>query len=259
MGAGHAHPLYVHGHSRVHGLAPEVKVAAAFAFVFAVAVTPRVAVWAFAVHAALLAMIAALAGIGPRFVLARLLVITPFVAFAFAIPFVGTGERVDVLGMSLSRDGVWAMWNVLAKAGLGATTSILLAATTEIPRMLTGMARLRVPPVLTMIASFMVRYLELLAGEMRRMRIAMASRGYAPRWLWQARPIAASAGALFIRSYERGERVHAAMLSRGYTGAMPEIDERRASARQWMAAAVVPVLAWVVAATALLGPRVVGV
>jgi cobalt/nickel transport system permease protein len=256
MGAGHAHPLYVHGHSRVHRLAPEVKVAGAVMFVCAVAVTPRVAVWAFAVDAVLLAAVAALSGIGPRFVLARLTVVLPFVAFAIVIPFVGTGERVDVLGMSLSRDGLWATWNVLAKAGLGATTSILLAGTTEIPRLLTGMARLHVPPVLTMIASFMVRYLELLAGEVRRMRTAMAARGYAPRWLWQARPVAASAGALFVRSYERGERVHAAMLSRGYTGVMPEIDERRASAREWMAAAVVPAVAWLVAVTALAGPLV---
>jgi len=32
--------------------------------------------------------------------------------------------------------------------------------------------------------------------------------------------VARSAGALFIRSYERGERVHLAMLSRGYTGSL---------------------------------------
>lgn len=251
MGSRHAHPLYVHGHSRVHRLAPEVKVAGAVAFVFAVAVTPREDVWAFAVHAAMVVLVAVLAGVRARFVLARLTVILPFIAFAVFIPLVGTGERIDVLGLSLSREGLWGTWNVLAKAGLGATVSILLAATTEVPRLLTGMSRLRVPSALTMIASFMVRYLELLAGEVRRLRIAMASRGYAPRWLWQARPVATSAGALFIRSYERGERVHAAMLSRGYTGVMPEIDERRATTKEWMTAALVPATAWVVALTAL--------
>jgi len=35
--------------------------------------------------------------------------------------------------------------------------------------------------------------------------------------------VARSAGALFIRSYERGERVHLAMLSRGYTGVLPDL------------------------------------
>lgn len=251
MGAGHAHPLYVHGHSRVHRLAPEVKVAAAVAFVFAVAVTPRQAVWAFAVDAAALVAVVAVAGIGPKFVATRLTVILPFVAFAVFIPFVASGERIEVLGVALSREGLWGAWNVVAKAVLGATVSILLAGTTEVPRLLTGLSRLRVPAVLTAIANFMVRYLELLAGEVGRMRIAMASRGYDPRWLWQARPMAASAGALFVRSYERGERVHAAMLARGYTGSMPEIDQRRASARQWVAAALVPAAAWAVALTAL--------
>jgi cobalt/nickel transport system permease protein len=254
MGAGHAHPLYVHGHSRIHRLAPEVKVACAVAFVFAVAVTPRQAVWAFAVHAAVLVAVVARSGVGPRFVLTRLTVILPFVAFALFIPFIGGGERSEVLGVSLSREGLWGAWNVVAKATLGATVSILLAATTEIPRLLTGMTRLRVPAVLTMIASFMVRYLEVLAGEVRRMRIAMASRGYAPRWLTQARPVATAAGALFVRSYERGERVHAAMLSRGYTGQMPDTDRQRASTREWLAAAAVPAAAWVVTLTAVVAP-----
>jgi len=251
VGARHTHPLYVHGHSRVHRLAPEVKVAAAVAFVFGVAVTPRQALWVFAIDAVMLLVVVALSGIGPRFVLTRLLVILPFIAFAFFIPFVGSGEQVEVLGVAVSREGLWGMWNVVAKATIGATVSILLAATTEVPRLLTGMGRLRVPATLTAIASFMVRYLELLAGELRRMRIAMASRGYDPRWLWQARPVATSAGALFIRSYERGERVHAAMLARGYTGTMPEIDERRATTGEWLAGALVPVVAWLAAMVAL--------
>lgn len=251
MGTGHAHPLYVHGHSRLHRLPPEVKLAATVAFVFAVAVTPRQAVWAFAVDAALLAALIARSGVGARFVLRRLAVVLPFIAFALFIPFVASGEQVEVLGVGVSREGLWGAWNVVAKATLGATASILLAATTEIPRLLSGMGRLKVPWVLTTIAAFMVRYLELLAGELRRMRIAMAARGYDPRWLWQARPVATSAGALFVRSYERGERVHAAMLARGYTGVMPELDDRRATARDWGTAAVVPLVAWTVAVVAL--------
>jgi cobalt/nickel transport system permease protein len=61
----------------------------------------------------------------------------------------------------------------------------------------------------------------------------MASRGYDPRWISQARPIASSAGALFVRSYERGERVHAAMLARGYTGEMPVPSTVPVGASQW--------------------------
>jgi cobalt/nickel transport system permease protein len=252
MGAGHAHALYVHEHSPVHRLAPQVKLAAAFGFVLAVAVTPREAMWAFAIDAAALAVVVRLARLPVAFVLARLAVILPFITFAFLIPFVGSGERVDVLGVSVSQAGLWGAWNVLAKATLGATVSILLAGTTEIPSILRGMAQLRVPETFTAIAAFMIRYLELIAGDLRRMRTAMTARGYDPRWLWQARPIATSAGALFIRSYERGERVHAAMLSRGYTGTMPALDRRAATKREWLIAAIAPGVATGTAITAFL-------
>jgi cobalt/nickel transport system permease protein len=251
MGAGHAHALYVHEHSPIHRLAPEAKLVAAFLFVFAVAVTSREAVWAFLVYAVALRAIIAVAKVPTRFVLARLLVVVPFIAFAFLVPFIASGEQVAVIGISVSRDGLWGMWNIVAKATLGATVSIILAATTEIPEMLRGMAVLKVPAPLTAIAMFMVRYLEVVAGELGRMRVAMTARGYDPRWLWQARPIAASAGALFIRSYERGERVHAAMLSRGYSGTMPDLNRRRATAAEWRLAGLLPALGAVVAVAAL--------
>ncbi len=250
MGAGHAHALYVHEHSPLHRMAPEAKLVAAFGLVVAVAVTPREAVWAFAVYAAVLAALLRLGRFRAGFVAARMLAVLPFVLFAFVIPFVAGGDKVDVLGVALSRDGLWSMWNILAKATLGITTSILLAGTTDVPDMLRGMSRLRVPATLTAIAGFMVRYLAVIADELRRMRVAMTARGYDPRWLWQARPIATSAGALFIRSYERGERVHQAMLARGFTGAMPDLDQQRAGSREWAAAAGLVLLTAAVAATA---------
>jgi cobalt/nickel transport system permease protein len=143
------------------------------------------------------------------------------------------------------------MWNIFAKAVLGGVASILLAATTETPDILKGFSRLKVPGVITAIASFMIRYLEVIAGELGRMRIAMTARGYDPRWLWQSRPIAASAGTLFVRSYERGERIYEAMLSRGYTGDMPMIGGDTATSRQWTIAMTFPAVALAVALTAL--------
>ena len=86
------------------------------------------------------------------------------------------------------------------------------------PEFLRGFERLHMPRAFTSTLSFMIRYLDVIADEMRRMQVARESRGYDPRWIWQAKAVAASAGALFIRSYERGERVYLAMLSRGYDG-----------------------------------------
>ena len=243
MGAGHAHALYVHGHTRVHALAPHLKVLGAVAFVVSVAVTPADALWPYLVHATVLVAVVAAARLRPGFVAARATVVLPFVLFAVLIPFVSTGEQVEVLGVSVSREGLRSAAHVLCKAVLGVSTSIVLAATTEVHRILAGLDRLRAPAVLTAIAGFMLRYLEVVSGELQRMRRSMASRGYDPRWLWQARPIAAASGALFVRSYERGERVHRAMLSRGYTGTMPRLHDDVATPTDWTLALAPAVVA----------------
>lgn len=240
--------LHLHGDGPVDRLAPEAKLAGLVAFVVTVALTPRHLVGVFAVHAAVLAVVVAVARVPIRVVLTRLAVVVPFLGLAVIVPFVAGGEQVDLGWVSVSVEGLWAAWNIAAKAVLGATASIVLSATTPIPDLLRGMSRLRVPAVLVAIIAFMFRYLDLLADQLRRMRNAMTARCHDPRWLWQAGPIASSAGVLFVRSYERGERIHQAMLARGFAGTMPELDHRRATRREW-AVAVAPGL---VVATALL-------
>ncbi|WP_284578489.1 cobalt ECF transporter T component CbiQ [Streptomyces sp. 2P-4] len=243
MGAGHAHRLHLERTSPVHALPPHCKIVAAFAFVLVVVSTPREAVWAFGLYALLLAAVAAAARIPPAFVLRRMLVEVPFVAFAVLMPFVAEGERVEVLGASLSVSGLWGAWNVLAKGTLGVAASVLLAATTELRALLLGLQRLRLPPLLVQIATFMIRYGDVIADELRRMSIARRSRGFEARGIRHWGVLAKTAGALFIRSYERGERVHLAMVSRGYTGSMPVIDDVTATRAQWARAAVLPTAA----------------
>lgn len=242
MARGHRHAadhhhLHVPGDSPIHRLPAAPKLVGLVIVAAAVALTPRRAVGAFAVDAAVLLTVIVIARLPLRLVVARLAVITPFLAVAAIVPFVAEGGReVDVLGWSVSVDGLWAAWNIVAKAGLGATAGIVLSATTPIPDLLAGLGKLRVPPVLVAIVAFMFRYLDLLADQLRRMREAMVARCHDPRWLWQVKPIASSAGALFVRSYERGERVHQAMAARGYTGTMPSVAEQRAHPRDWLAA-----------------------
>jgi cobalt/nickel transport system permease protein len=241
VGAGHTHPLYVHEHSRVHHLPSEVKLVAVFAFAIMVATTPRDDVVAFAGLALALAVATRAARVRARFLLVRLAVVTPFLLAALLLPFVASGPRVSVLGMSLAVEGLWGGFGMASRALLGAGASLLLVATTEVPDLLRGLERLRVPPLLTQIASFMIRYLEVVAGEVSRQRRAMTARGFDPRWLWQLGPIASGLGVLFIRSYERGERIHDAMRARGFVGTLPEIGHRHAPvASDWAYALALP-------------------
>ncbi|MEU1277430.1 cobalt ECF transporter T component CbiQ [Streptomyces sp. NPDC005805] len=246
MGAGHAHALHVPRDSPVHRLPAHCKLVAVLCFVLIVVSTPREAVWAFGLYAALLAGVAVLARVPPGHLLKRMLVEVPFVAFALLMPFVVPGERTEVLGVALSVPGLWGAWNILAKGTLGVAASVLLASTTELRSVVAGLQRLRLPSLLVQIVSFMIRYGDVIAGELRRMSVARRSRGFEARGVRHWGVLAKSAGALFIRSYERGERVHLAMVSRGYTGAMPLLDEAGASRAQWTHAAVLPALALVV-------------
>ncbi len=245
MGSGRLAPLSVAGPSPVHAAAPHVKVVATLLFVVAVVCTPRQQVWAFGVHAALLVAVAALARVPARAVLPRLVIEVPFLAFALFLPFVAHGERVEVLGLlHVSVDGSWAAWNILAKGLLGLTASLLLVATTPADDLLRGLDKLGVPSVITAIAGSMLRYLGVIDGQMRRMQVARVSRGHDPRWFWQARAVATTVGALFVRTFERGERVHLAMVSRGYTGTMPAVRPLpAATAAGWAAALAVPAVA----------------
>lgn len=233
MGAGHSHPLYLEGASPVHRLAPQVKIVAAFGLVGCVVATPREAFWAFGGYLVLLATVWVLATIPPGWIARRALIELPFVVLAVLLPFAEGGERVEVAGVSLSVTGLLAGWNIIVKGTLGVLTSLTLAATTPIRDLLLGLQRLRVPSTLTTIATLMLRYVDVIIREARRMRIARISRGHDPRLLWQAGAVAHSIGSLFLRSYERGERVHLAMLARGWTGTMPMLAREDASRREW--------------------------
>lgn len=250
MSGPHSHALYVHGHTWLHRLAPQAKLAAQFLFVIAVVATPREAFWAFAIYGAVVVGLVVAARLPAAFVMKRLLLEVPFVLFAVLLPFIGGGERIRVLGLSLSAEGLWGAWNIVAKATLGLAVSIVVAATTTMPEFLRGFERLHMPRAFTTTLSFMIRYTDVIADEMRRMKVARESRGYDPRWLWQARAVGSAAGALFIRSYERGERVYLSMLSRGYEGSMPKIAESPATAGTWAAALALPVFAAAVASIA---------
>ena len=201
-----------------------LKVLALVGFMLVVVATPREWFAAYAFFLAVLVTVGAVARVRPGWVLKRMVVETPFVVFAVLMPFIAHGPRVEVLGLSLSESGLLSAWGLLAKGTLGVIAGLMLAATTTPQELVHGLERLRLPQQLVQIMAFMVRYLEVVTDEMRRMAVARASRGFEARNPLHWPVLARSVGALFIRSFERGERVHLAMVSRGYTGRMPTMN-----------------------------------
>ena len=126
--------------------------------------------------------------------------------------------NVGLWQVSVTYSGLEILRNILIRAWLSIISLILLTSTTSLPDLLRGMEQLHMPRVMVMILSFMYRYIFVLVGEVMRMKQARDSRNSGGRRLRQIRTIGNMIGTLFIRSYERGERVYAAMIARGFDG-----------------------------------------
>jgi cobalt/nickel transport system permease protein len=233
-GAAHSDAVVATVETPLHRAPAECKVLATVLFVVAVALVPRgQMVWPYLVDAALLAAVAAAARTPLTLLAGRLVIEAPFVLFVAVLPFA-------------AQDGLWLAFGILAKATLAVLATGVLAWTTPAAEILRGAERLRVPKTLIAIAGFALRYLQVLLDELRRMRLARVQRGDDPRWLWQARGTGQSVGALVVRTFERGERVHVAMLARGYDGTMPALDlAPAASPLAWAGVAVAAALPWI--------------
>lgn len=194
------------GDSVVHRLDPRAKILGLIGLAIVSATTPDGAWLAFTGYVTALLVLAALARLRWRQVLARMTVEVPFLLTAAVVALLGEVTT----GATLA-----------TKATVGVLAMVVLSSTTPFPRLLAGFERLRTPRLLVLIVAFMWRYLHVIGDEVRRMKIAREARGYDARWLWQAGAIARSVATLFVRALERGERVYLAMTSRGYAGVMP--------------------------------------
>jgi cobalt/nickel transport system permease protein len=237
-GSAHNEEVVATVETPLHRAPAECKVLATLLFVIAAALVPRgQMVWPYLADAALLAVAAIAARTPLKLLGSRLVIETPFVLFVLVLPFAAHSTR----------EGLWLAFAILAKATLAVLATGVLAWTTPAPEILRGAERLRVPRTLTAIAGFALRYLQVLLDELRRMRLARIQRGDDPRWLWQARGTGRTVGALVVRTFERGERVHIAMLARGYDGTMPALElAPAASPLAWAGVAAVATLPWIV-------------
>lgn len=248
---GAADGLYLPRDTVLHRLPAHTKVVAAVLLVCVVVATPVRAWPALLAFPLVVLALSRVARLPARTVARRLVVEVPFVVFALLMPFVASGERVDVLGVPLAVAGLVGGATLLLKATTGVLVGIVLASTTRSRDLLAGLERLRLPQPLVAIAGFMLRYASVVTSDLSRMRLARSARAYTGGRLGHLRIEAAGAGTLFVRSYERGERVHRAMLARGYTGRMPALDGGSAVPRDWTLALGVPLAAAAMAVVCL--------
>ena len=200
-----------------------LKIIVAFAFVIGVVVTP-VGLWLpLAVEAIALAVVLGLARIPLRVVFWRWLGFLALVAFLAAVVAQAHPAR--------PRLGFASIWlTILAKNSLAFVALLILAGTTPLRHLLAGLGRLGMPAILVSTLHFMIRYLHVLSDELARMTQARRSRTFRRSGLLDWIMGTGLIGMLLVRSFERGERVHSAMLARGWDGTIRSLDGPAAEA-----------------------------
>ena len=226
---------YHHGHSALHNLDPRIKVVVTIAFILSNALLPDGAWLAFGLAWLFILFASSISGLGLGFTFRRSFIALPFALAAITVLFSIPGDPVASFHLLrwpliITDAGLLRFIRIVTRSWLSVQGAILLVAVTEFPKIIHALKHLRVPAVLTMIISFLYRYLFVLTDEVMRMMRARQSRSAAASGLkaggsmtWRARTAGYLAGQLFLRSYERSDRIYNAMLSRGYRGELMTI------------------------------------
>lgn len=229
---------YIDGASPVHSLDPRVKLLLALACVLALALMPAGS-WATIGAVALMIWWAVLrSGVGLGKILGRAFVALPFALAATTLIFSRPGAplfsfSLGPLSLTATDAGLIACASVMLKSWLSVQAALLFTATTQFVDVLFALRALRLPGVLVAILSFAYRYLFVMVDEAQRMlraRDCRSAEGVGRRsggsLAWRAGVVGRMAGTLFLRSYERSERIYAAMLSRGFDGELRSLGAR---------------------------------
>jgi cobalt/nickel transport system permease protein len=140
-----------------------------------------------------------------KFIIKRLLEILPFIAIiAVSSLFVKNGRII--------------FSNCIIKASLSVLVLLIMSSTTSFTQLIRALSELEVPRLFLSLLSFMYRYLFLLEDQLLRTRRAFDSRNINKNNFKSTAALGNLLGVIFIRTYERAERVYMAMCARGYDG-----------------------------------------
>lgn len=242
--------------SPVHRLDPAAKTVAMLAAVLATVLVGRDRFLPLVPVAVALATYHAIGRTPIAYTLRRLAVVSPFaLAVVVLFPFLEPGQPVwsATLGgwtVDVTREGLVRAGHLASKFVLCAWAALLLLATTPFPDVLQALARLKVPRALVVQLAFLYRYLWVLMDEVMRVGMARAARdgGLGP---WRARfqSRAGVVGVLFLRTYDRAERIYWAMAARGFDGTVHAPTTAHLHGRDWVfmiatVAGAAAVVAW---------------
>lgn len=196
-----------------------------------------------------MALVAAstLARLGPLRLSRGAFIAAPFLLAALPLVFTRPEQplgSVDLgpLRLTVSGEGLRIFSTIAIKSWLSVQAALLLTFSTSFHDLLDALHELKLPRIMVAIIGFMYRYLAVIGDEAQRLMRARAARsavaeGYhgGGSIAWRARVTGGMVGSLFLRSYERSERIYAAMQARGFEGTFRHLGARSVARGEWVA------------------------
>lgn len=245
---------YVTQESLIHRLDPRVKVVITILFIVSNVLLPDGAWTAFLLAWAFILWINLLAGLQITYALKRSFIALPFALAAVTVVFTLPGQPAFSFSLgpwlfTATDAGLIRFASIVIRSWLSVQMAILLVAATRFPDLMHALRHLRFPNLLVAVISFTYRYLFVLVDEALRLLRAREARSArldkqqgGGSILWRANVAGHMAGQLFLRSYERSERVYNAMQSRGYRGHFQTLNPHVMKAGDWLGGTVAVVM-----------------
>jgi len=232
--------------STIHRVDPRVKVVITILFILSNVLLPDGAWFTFGLSWLFLILILTMARLSLKFVILRSLIALPFAMAAVTAIFSIPGNPIYEFDhgswhLIATDAGLIRFISIVIRSWISIQMAIILTATTHFPDLIHALRHLRIPNLLVSVVSFMYRYLFVLSDEVIRLLRAREARsavgvgnakgGGSIRW--RAKVAGNMAGQLFLRSYERSERVYNAMLARGYHGTLLTLNPHEMKTSDW--------------------------
>jgi cobalt/nickel transport system permease protein len=197
--------------------------------VVSVTLLPTGSFLALAVAWLMIAGAAVVAHLGPLRTVRSAFFALPFMLAALPLVFTRPGDplaTIDLgpLTLTISGQGLTEFATIALNSWISVQAALLLAFTTPFHDLIDALRELRLPRVMVSIIGFMYRYLAVMGDEAERMARARSARSADPTGRgggtvrWRASVTGRMVGSLFLRSYERSERIYSAMQARGFDG-----------------------------------------
>ena len=219
--------------SAIHRLDPRAKVLATLVFIVAVVSFGRYEVAALTPFFLYPVTLLALADLPPGYIARKVAVLVPFAVMVGM--FNPLFDRQGILQFGSFE--IWGGWvsglSIVTRAILTATAAIVLVAVTGFPAICEALERLGMPRVFAVQLLFLYRYIFVLTDEGGRVARARQLRTCGSKGLG-LRHFGPLLGCLLLRTWERAERIHMAMLARGFTGEMHARHQGRFGGKEFL-------------------------